>query len=81
MSEDSHIAGTQEFKHSEDSGQNSVATTELHAESLEDHYNFHNFNDFVNRGETSGTPQVCLQEGEDFCLELELYEEHQHYKK
>ena len=72
---------TQEFKHSEDSGQKFVATTELHTKILEDHYNFHNFNDFVNRGETSGASQVCLQEGEDFCQELALYEENQHYEE
>ena len=56
MSKDSRIDGKQEFKNSEDSGQKSVAIAELHAESLEDHYNFHNFNDFVIRGETSGVP-------------------------
>ena len=30
---------------------------------------------------TSGASQVCLQEGEDFCQELALYEEHQHYEE
>ena len=35
----------------------------------------------MDRGETSGAPQMCLQEGEDFHQELALYEEHQHYEE
>ena len=72
MSGNSCIAETQESKHSEGSGQKFVATIELQDESLEDNYNFHNFNDFVNRGETSGASQIRLQEEEDFCQELAL---------
>ena len=34
----------------------------------------------MNRGETSGAPQVCLQDREDFCQELALYEEHEDYE-
>ena len=59
-SRDSCIVETQKFKNSKDFDQQIIVSTGLHFENLEDHYNFNNFSDFVNRGETSGSPQVWL---------------------